>query len=90
MKKTLSATAINRIFTAGMIFILAMFLAFLGYVYIAYSAALIGDVRSDVAPDPLKGLQTKKFQAAVDRLETRTNLPDVPASLANPFDAPKK
>lgn len=90
MKKMLSATAINRIFNIGLFFILAMFLAFLGYVYVAYSAALIGDVRSDIAPDPLKVLQTKKFQTAVDHLETRTNLPDVPAGLANPFDAPKK
>ncbi|MFA5854082.1 MAG: hypothetical protein WC866_03265 [Patescibacteria group bacterium] len=90
MKKTLSATAINRIFNVGLLFILVLFLAFLGYVYVAYSSALIGDVRSHVAPDPLKGLQTKKFQAAVDRLEARTNLPDVPAGLANPFDAPKK
>ena len=90
MSKHLSPNAANRLFTVGLILVAGAFLSFLGYLYVAYSGALIGDVRSDVAPDPLKGLQTKKFQAAVDRLETRTNLPDVPAGLANPFDAPKK
>lgn len=86
----LTTHIINRSFTAGLALIVALFLGFFGYVYVSYSDALIGDVRTDLAPDPLKGLQTKKFQAAISRLEIRTGLPDAPKDLPNPFDAPKR
>ena len=90
MTAPLSNVALRRIFTVGTLATAVAFLVFFGYVHVAFSDALIGDVRSDTAPNLLKGLQSQKFEAAVSRLEARKALPDLPAELANPFDAPKR
>ncbi len=90
MSKLFSSLSLNRVFTTAILLIFGVFLAFLGYLYVAFSGVLIGDVQADIAPEVLKGLQTKKFETAVGRFETRAHLPDIPADIPNPFDAPKK
>lgn len=90
MSIPLSTAVQHRIFTGATLFFFGLFLAFLGYLYIAFSGALIGDVRSDITPDLIKGLQSKKFETAVGRLEARKSLPDIPPDLPNPFNAPSR
>ena len=85
----LSPRALSRLFAAAMLTVAALFIVFLGYVYVAFSGPLIGDVRSAETPDLLTGLQPKKFETAIGRLEARKHLPDIPSDLPNPFDAPK-
>ncbi|WKZ29566.1 MAG: hypothetical protein QY323_02445 [Patescibacteria group bacterium] len=65
-----------------------LFIAFAGfglYLYSAFNDPLTGDVHQEEVPDLLSILQEKKIEAALNRLETRSNLPDIPPDLPNPF-----
>ncbi len=88
MKKPSSFTLMRRAFTAGVLLLAGCFLAFVGYMYITYDGILTGNVEVELSPDLLANLQTRRFEEAVLRMETRASLPDVPAGLPDPYDAP--
>lgn len=86
MKKT-PLIVIHRMFSVASLAVLGGFLGFLVYLYLAFSGPLIGDINVQVAPDLLYKLDSRKLQTAVARMQTRANLPDIPANLPDPYKA---
>ncbi|MEK7546233.1 MAG: hypothetical protein AAB554_04125 [Patescibacteria group bacterium] len=90
MKKNASFSILHRIFGAGAFVILGGLFGFLAYLYFAFNGILSGEVKIEVTPDLLANLQYKRFEDSVARMKRRRNLPDIPADMPDPFDAPKK
>lgn len=88
MKNKASLTLIHRIFSAASLLIIAAFAGFLVYVYVTFSGTLVGDVKSTTTLDPLTYLDEKRFELALVRMKLRQNLPDIPASLPDPYLPP--
>ena len=85
MKKTLPLIIVHRLFTAAALLIVAVFLGFLAYLYIAFYGTLTGDITSGPRPDLLVNLDAVKFQHALGRMQTRASLPDIPPDLPDPY-----
>lgn len=89
MKKAVTFAILHRFFGVGAFVIIGGFFAFLGYLYVAFAGILTGDVKTELSPDLLTNLQVQRFDGAVGRMRRRTSLPDIPADMPDPFDAPK-
>lgn len=90
MKRSMSFVTLHRIFAAAAAMFIVGFFAFLAYLYVAFSGILTGDVKTEVTPDLLSNLQVQRFEASIGRMERRMNLPEIPADLPDPFDAPAR
>lgn len=90
MKKSLSFAILHRVFGIGAFLIIGGLLGFLVYLYFAFNGLLTGNVTVELSPDLLANLQTQRFETAVSRMERRRALPDIPADMPDPFDAPRK
>jgi hypothetical protein len=90
MSKNLSFTVLHRVFAAGALIIIGGFAAFATYLYVAYDDVLTGDVGTELSPDLLTNLQTRRFEDAVGRMTRRTGLPDVAPDMPDPYDAPAR
>lgn len=90
MKKHATFAVLHRVFAASAFIIIGGFLGFMGYLYVAFNGILTGNVRTELSPDLLANLQVQRFDNAVNRMERRMALPDIPADLQDPFDAPSK
>lgn len=87
MRQRSTFGVLHLLFTAGTFLIAGSFFGFLAYLYVAFNGPLTGDVRVTLTPELLANLQAKRFETAVDHMEKRMSMPDVPPDLPDPFDA---
>jgi hypothetical protein len=87
MKKKISLIFIHHAFTAATLAVVAAFLAFLIYAYLAFSGPLIGDIETAIPPELLSRLEEPRIATTLKSLQTRASLPDMPADLPDPYDA---
>jgi|GEM_PF-2568879 len=90
MRQNISYTLLHRVFAGGALAIIGGLIAFLAYLYFAFTGLLTGVVRIELTPDLLTNLQAQRFDAAVGRMDRRRSMPDISPEMPDPFDAPAR
>ena len=90
MRQNISFKLLHRVFAGSALAIIGGLIAFLVYLYLAFTGLLTGVVKVELTPDLLANLQTQRFDAAVGRMDRRRSMPDIPPDMPDPFDAPAR
>ncbi len=85
----LTLPQLNTVFNAVSLVIFAIFLGFAGTIAFIYGDFLTGNFRARAQTELLTGFNASRFDASVQRLQRRLQLPDPDPKLPNPFGIPR-